>query len=953
MQKMKTNHLSSFRTFFAGLLLFFLAPVSWSQIGTIDVEQLLSTSNTSNSVLTYQIVLSNGWQPGISTVTSLRLFNSAGTAVYTHPTSGGGSAINTGLITNLTPGYYYFSGTVSTQNTGGKFVSVSLYQEVYVGYKVFFDNCYDMEEGAGQYTLRRSKATTGQTYSYAQSFNQMTGAGWMEMSKLMTGSNSYVYWILEPISNLTTFSPSDNISYIEFFYINSTTNGIKLKYKQIGGTYTTTALSVSSTDRIRFVRNASNVCNLEKNDSSTSIFSFPVNITGTLKFTLAAKEIDDRADELSCSFGYPSGDFPFVPSFGNADVGTVTTGINPLISYSSPYNYVISDQPIEDMKKIYKYLKDSIYTSGIDSATFYQGATASTRYTSKDLLSGPCYVATFDSQGRRVYSNRTDFTAPYTTSSMSNVSNSYTEYLSTANGTSYSTLHQYISEGESGGLRYYISNMTDEYAFGLVNVGDNIDAGPATISKIRYGFHMSGGAMTLIVNGATYGSSFTPTPGLAYDIKIQDGKVYLLEDDHEHYSNDVTSGFAYKSGVIFKSWGTRVRIIPVKLMISPFKITTSISDNACGKNSGDLSVTFPTTGFLGGTVSGINFTLKNVTDETAPVTVATITANYSVNDLPVGVYSLEGQLTVGATVYSGLKRLLFVGSKCSWQHKTNLVQWPGGGANTNFAIANSSATIGNPAKAISLGKLNGYTAGWLAFTSRGGTNANTVLSLASAPQMNTYTSYFEVGTPLVFFYGGAAFIAKGSSGIVTLISPFSGYSPNIPVLITRSTTGTVKFRQNYTVNNTVTTFNFKRWKPAFNAKVPTIGVENVVSSFQCSEAATDTYAELKYTLDGYYHIMEGGEIRFLFNQEYDAANLTFNIYDDEDKLVRTQADFPAVVAAHGPNYITINVDDPYCLGKGLFYLEVINSKKEVLYLRFYNDFNGCIPEGEGQGGLGG
>ena len=93
--------------------------------------------------------------------------------------------------------------------------------------------------------------------------------------------------------------------------------------------------------------------------------------------------------------------------------------------------------------------------------------------------------------------------------------------------------------------------------------------------------------------------------------------------------------------------------------------------------------------------------------------------------------------------------------------------------------------------------------------------------------------------------------------------------------------------------------------------------------------------------------MKNGEIKFVFNQEYDDANLTFNLYNSEDVLIKTQADFPAVTTTNGMNYKTIVVRDAYCIGVGFFYLEFINSKKEKMYLRFYNDYTGCTPTVEG------
>lgn len=100
------------------------------------------------------------------------------------------------------------------------------------------------------------------------------------------------------------------------------------------------------------------------------------------------------------------------------------------------------------------------------------------------------------------------------------------------------------------------------------------------------------------------------------------------------------------------------------------------------------------------------------------------------------------------------------------------------------------------------------------------------------------------------------------------------------------------------------------------------------------------YAHLDYEMDGYYSVMKGGKIRFVFDQEYDADDLEFNIYNYKDELVRTEADFAPIATSNGDNYLTIDVTNSDCIGRGFFYLEVINSKKEKLYLRFFNDYTG-------------
>lgn len=123
---------------------------------------------------------------------------------------------------------------------------------------------------------------------------------------------------------------------------------------------------------------------------------------------------------------------------------------------------------------------------------------------------------------------------------------------------------------------------------------------------------------------------------------------------------------------------------------------------------------------------------------------------------------------------------------------------------------------------------------------------------------------------------------------------------------------------------------------------------NIITSLKCNSSA-DAYATLFNELDGYYYTMKNGKLRFVFNQNYDTQNnLKFNIYDRKGLLMKTQASFPAVQVTYGENYLTLDLTTTNgCIGQDFFILEVISDKKEKTYLRFYNEYNSCIPAYEG------
>lgn len=931
------------------------ALVAQAQVtGTINTEIFHNTVSTADSKVTYEVALSNGWMPGTSTITSLVLKNDAGTTVYTHAT--GSSPY--GVINNLAAGHYLFTGNVSTLDESRRVVSVYVEKDIWVGNKVYWSNCFDMQQGTGQYTLFRSAAGSGVGYSYAQSFNQLASgsAGWTEMSKLNGNINdSHIYWVLDPISDPRTFSPSGNLNYVEFFYTNSTTYGIRVKYRTTGGTYTTTTLGVTYTDKIRFVRSAAGTCTLQKNNSTGTIFTFPVNITGELKVTVFGKQLNDQADELATSFAYPSSGYPFTTTFNatdNSNTGVLTARISPLSGYASPYNYFVSPVPIADLKDIYRHLKDSVFPgTGVDSSEFFKGYVSAATYATNQIPASTYYTAVFDNTGKRIYSNVYDLAPAVTFSESANLVNSYNEYVSTTDA-AYGSMYAYVTEQENAAIRYTIYNTSKVQAFGIVDQNTSVTGGTSAYAKFSYGYYVSGGTMYIIKNGGLLSTPYTAKKNTPLELVFENGVIYFWFDGVMLYSETLPSQYTYKSALNLRSWGAKIVVSHQKLTFRPYAIRTT-SALGCEDTGGNLGITF--SGFHGASLSSINFTLKNYTDETAITTVQTVTGNTTVSALPAGVYLLEGSMTVGGTSYSNIKQIIYHGSKVSWEPYTEIETWPGG--QTNSVKGKSTVTVSNPGKAISTNKLNPATAGWIVLTHQSPSGFLSVpprwtsVSLSQAPLMPTAGLCDNPNMPFISFYYGIAVACTTTTPLAggLQFTPIQGYVNNTPLLMNRTASGTVRYRQNYNVLRTVVNYDNLRWKPAVYTNIAGAGTNNVLSSFQCVTGNADLYAQLKYDMDGYYHIMKGGNINFVFDQEYDAANLQFNLYNSNDVLIRTQADFPAMGTTNGKNYLTLVVRNSYCIGAGFFYLEIINSKKEKMYLRFYNDYSGCTIQGEGSG----
>lgn len=108
-------------------------------------------------------------------------------------------------------------------------------------------------------------------------------------------------------------------------------------------------------------------------------------------------------------------------------------------------------------------------------------------------------------------------------------------------------------------------------------------------------------------------------------------------------------------------------------------------------------------------------------------------------------------------------------------------------------------------------------------------------------------------------------------------------------------------------------------------------------------AGCEMFAELEFDQDGYYHIFNNGFINFNFYQEYSNSPLIFNIYNVQNNIVKTNANFPTVNTTKGNNSVTLNVSSlaGNCLATGYYLLEVFDSKNTKMYLRVYISNSQC------------
>lgn len=320
----------------------------------------------------------------------------------------------------------------------------------------------------------------------------------------------------------------------------------------------------------------------------------------------------------------------------------------------------------------------------------------------------------------------------------------------------------------------------------------------------------------------------------------------------------------------------------------------------------------------------------------------------TVTGLSPGMYTFFGSMTVitsiGMYVSVPINHTVWLGIETVWVEKIDMIASP-----NSFSAKRNAATVDYGGVRSSNGISSGN--GWIEMSAvYGTTNDNRVfLMIGETDPLGLFDPNGDIQY-VEFFKGSSGNGIRiksedvGGNFVYTTLS--SNYNDKIRLVRNGATLTIQKNNSNATIFVLPVTY-----AGPMNIAVRTLAEEdgglNVLSTFDCTPIESNLYGHLKYKLDGFYHIMKNGHIKFVFDQEYDADNLVFNIYNQNDQLIRTEADFPPILTTNGDNYLLIDVSQASnCLQRGFYYLEVINSKKEKSYLRFLNDFANpdCLGE---------
>lgn len=387
----------------------------------------------------------------------------------------------------------------------------------------------------------------------------------------------------------------------------------------------------------------------------------------------------------------------------------------------------------------------------------------------------------------------------------------------------------------------------------------------------------------------------------------------------------------------------------------------SIANATCFNGTGDavvqLTVSCNTAPYsVGGYTlilnkDGVYYTTLNSSTQQSVISIA-----IPISDLPPGRYDVSGtanvtnpstSLSYGFPSFTTLT--FFIGYHALWtETKEMTIQSVPSTVLQNIATP-TQTYAGARASNTDIG--DSWFIATPSFNSGNATNRSVYVSLVNTAALVSFNPSTQNGY-LEFRKGGSALLDgvyyKSTAGIFKL----AGVTYTDKIRVVRSGSNLTFFKDQETTalasgstNPYVATLGTQIYLTAFTTVISD-GV-NVITSLKCN-SSTDTYATLFYEVDGYYYTIKNGKLRFTFNQNYDTQNnLKFNIYNSLGLLSKTQANFPAVQVTYGDNYLTLDLTTTSgCLGQGFFVLEVISDKKEKMFLRFYNEYNSCLPEGE-------
>lgn len=655
--------------------------------------------------------------------------------------------------------------------------------------------------------------------------------------------------------------------------------------------------------------------------------------------------LNNRRPILKVRYGV----FPDPPTFSMNDT-TNTAGIDIDISevaseYTPPYYYHVSNGNAMNIDSLLAIYGDTINFPGLPDSLLGAVSNNATTASFEGMTPNRYVVTVYDSTGGRILQNTLLVQDSLEFDEETGLYRSDLNEVRAMDVDVYGSLDYYVSEDAYSAFTIELQSSSEKQFYGYANIDSTVN----DTSDIYYGFYTRDDTAFIISNGSVGNMLAEITPTSSARIVNENNTLRIEIDGVTVDSSTAPSVYQYKVGVMtqpaapFKFW--QVGMVPIKKLPYTIKTKTPSKFTCDGdlgyftfsvkKVKGDpgYTVTYSVDDWLGNTI------LSNASTNTGTTTTVSLDANS--NPIEPGLYTVYG--TINSSPSINFTTTVFVGYDAGWAQETDY--------DVSGVYEERDAFTDFYASARSTNVLKFNENGIIEFT------VETPSTVNSYKHFIRFSTDYPSTTPAdpellntdflsVLSVSGTDYLQLWE-GNQSFTSPGTALLPMDRVRIELTTLNGAPDKVNVYVNNQLKE-SISRNNSTNIVRINTAALgdrfKDVMTSFGCPESQ-DLYAHLDYKLDGYYHVMKDGMIRFIFDQQYDTDDLVFNIYNDHDELVKTESDFSSISTTYGDNYLTIDVSDQsHCIGRGFFYLEVITSKKEKMYLRFFNDHSvtGCV-----------
>ena len=639
-----------------------------------------------------------------------------------------------------------------------------------------------------------------------------------------------------------------------------------------------------------------------------------------------------------------------------------------------PYHYYLTSNKLPEFDDIYRYYRDTIGDTLVDSLSFYLNGINTPSYTFDNINPGRSYSTVYDSRGVKVLEQ--EIYVPKIIVPLYNDGFEIEKsFLTSTKDNAVVIFDQLIGKGSKNGLETTIYNSEKLNYYGLQNInvsGDNS-------ADLKYGFVLENQMLYTIENGV---KSNLPLEvdinnsmklaiiqnDLTLDLSLNNRIVRSIEkirtdEVFYHKININNGGIVHGDEEVLHvdEWDNQIEQEPYKIGVD---IVSTTFFSECFDNKGVISGDVIARDC---DIRNVEFLLFDEYDNLIPLTTNfRLRENqFKFDNLLPGIYRLE---VVGDVKYifdSSFKVFnktffITVAAKIKWKNIQNSLT-----DNDRFIVGSNSSNNSNLGIGVSKNKLvDNQKSYFVDFkvavgstpTNSDGTSYPVNLTYNTPYRVQVLFSssdFFDLNQSKLTFTKGFMYAeitehqydspfsqnSSQSSGSVISNLSFGTYSG--PFDSSKEYRLLYKQLENklelYVFNNNSFEFlhsiddaySTPRERIEVTSNQHAVGVQFASSNIDC--VIPNIYAKLERKLTGVQYPVMKGRVYFSYQEEYSGSRpLNYKIYNSKNDVVSSSGSSPISISLGDNRYeLVVNL-----LSEGTYILEVINEKNEKFYLRF-------------------